>query len=107
MGVTPPGKQSYNYPWKYGAEYPRLVLRTSYGCDSVGNAVFNGYKIVDDWHPMLYQALLPAGSTMTVASCFLFRIIFGDWQTAFAAASVALAVTAVAIQWIICLSHDI
>ncbi|KAH8903004.1 hypothetical protein BR93DRAFT_203138 [Coniochaeta sp. PMI_546] len=65
----------------------------------IGDVVFSGYKVTQEWEDIRHSVAMPLAVTLTVCSCAIFRVIFGDWQTAIGASSMGVAVLTVIVQW--------
>ena len=80
----------------------RDVLKAIYTRNpSIGSFVFRGYKVTEEWEDVKHSALIPLAVTIVTGSCFVFRVLFGDWQTAFGASSLIATLMALVVQWTI------
>ena len=70
----------------------------------VGDFTYIGYNIVEEWRDLRLTAIW-AVAAVTVALSFIFRQIFGDWQTAIGTSSLIVAALALVVQWAM-YTHD-
>ena len=63
----------------------------------IGDISFSGYKVTEELDINMLATTL---ATFTVLSSLLFRIVFGDWQTAFGASTLVISVLGLSIQWV-------
>ncbi|KAB5583241.1 hypothetical protein GE09DRAFT_294410 [Coniochaeta sp. 2T2.1] len=67
----------------------------------IGDVDFNGYTATEEWEDVRNRVAMSLAITFTVGSCFVFRVVFGDWQTAIGASSLVATVIALVFQWLI------
>lgn len=67
----------------------------------IGDVSFNGYSITEEWHEAKCAAAVTLVIISSIGSAAIFRVIFGDWQTAMAASSLGLAAMAFVVQWMV------
>ncbi|KAM5373313.1 hypothetical protein ACJZ2D_007142 [Fusarium nematophilum] len=78
----------------------RGMLRNLYWHDPrIGDVSFNGYSVTEEWDEAKCAVAVIFVVISSVGSAAIFRMIFGDWQTAIAASSLAIAIIALVIQW--------
>ncbi|KAB5566687.1 hypothetical protein GE09DRAFT_744107 [Coniochaeta sp. 2T2.1] len=80
----------------------RDMLRNLYWHNPrIGDVDFTGYTVTEEWEDVRYSAAMPVAITFTVGFSFVFRAVFGDWQTAIGASSLVVAGIAIIVQWMI------
>ena len=72
----------------------------------IGDIAFNGYKVTEEWEDIRYSAVILLTVTLTVSSSFVFRVVFGDWQTALGASSLVVTGLALIVQWMIYIASN-
>jgi hypothetical protein len=65
----------------------------------IGDVSFNGYSITEGWDKAKCAAAVILAVISSIGSTAIFRVVFGDWQTAIGASTLGIAAITLAIQW--------